>query len=341
MEPVFKPPRRPNVFDLEKVTGVSRGTISRAFNNSTTIKAATREMVLKKAAEIGYSPHPGARTMKFGRTAHWGLLMPHLKNPWYAELTEALDREARQKETMLLLGLTHYDAALESKFVRYWASGEADGIIIDSTDSSANYDIYAKIQARGFPLVFIHGSPKGEFDFVHGTGVEEYERLLKHIYDAGHRRIGFVSKGYKHVRDTIAFIAYADFLKSHGIQIREDYLHFADHEELAGEEAWRKWRHWEDRPTAVVCTADIIACSLIREVRAEGKRFPQDLSVVGLGDIPEAARLGLTTIQSDPRSFAKATFELLQRPRLGPHPLLETRTISSRLILRDSVVPPG
>jgi LacI family transcriptional regulator len=335
-----KPKRRPNIFDLEKVTGVSRGTISRAFNNSTEINGETRDMIFRKAAEIGYSPHPGARTMRLGRTARWGLLIPYLQNPWYAEITEALDHEASRHNTMLLLGMTHYRPELESAYIQYWASGETDGIIVTSSDNDINSDVYAKIHARDFPLVFLYASPANKFDYVRSEETASHEAALQCLYDAGHRHIGYLSQNFPHARSTPAFLAYLEFLKNHGLPFREEYVHLGTYDYVTAEEAWKKWNEIGRRPTGVICCSDVIACSLVQQARHQGLQVPADLSIIGQNDTAEAARLDLTTIRTDKTAFALAVSDLIKRPRGENMPSVAVRTVGSELIYRDSVAPP-
>jgi LacI family transcriptional regulator len=336
----MQPERRPTVFDLEKATGVSRGTISRAFHNSPEINAATREMVLQTAAKIGYFPHPGASKMKLGRTNRWGLLIPHLKNPWYGELVEALDAEARKHRSTMLLGLTHYDPAMERALINYWAAGETDGIIVSSSGSDVNYESFARMQARGFPLVFLYGSPKRKFDCVMCDDKDSTEQVMEYLYEIGHRRIGYVSSKHDYCRETSGFRAYSKLLEKHGLPLREDFIHFgSDH--IAGVEAWEKWRHPPARPTAVFCGSDIIACSLLQQAGDFGLRVPQDLSIVGFDDVAEASRAGLTTIRTDSKKFAEAVFELLLRPRDPQHSGKNSRTIASQMVFRRSVAAPS
>ncbi len=83
------PEKRPNIFDLEKISGFSRSTISRAFKPDSTIKESTRKKILALAAEAGYAPHPGARMIRSNRMHRWGLLVPNLQNPYYSEVVEA------------------------------------------------------------------------------------------------------------------------------------------------------------------------------------------------------------------------------------------------------------
>jgi LacI family transcriptional regulator len=337
----MKSKKRLTIHDLQKATGLSLATISRAFNESREISAKTRAMILRKAEEIGYSPHPGARTLKLGRTGRWGLLIPHLRNPWYAELTEAFDYEARQRRSMLMLGLSHSDADLERAFLQTWMRGEADGIIVTSTDNEKNYEEMLKIQAQGYPMVFLYGSPKNAFDYVTSETYENTLRVLRHFYELGHRKIGYISLKFTHDRQTQEFTAYRDFLREVKLPLEEDLMYFDYHDYEAGAMAWKKWRGSQQIPTAVFCKGDVIACDLMKAVRQSGLQVPRDLSLVGQGDTTEADRVGLTSIRTSQAELASAVFELLVRPRGDDQPKKMARGVPSELIMRDSVCAPA
>jgi hypothetical protein len=136
---------------------------------------------------------------------------------------------------------------------------------------------------------------------------------MEYLYDMGHRHIGYVGHQHNESKTTLSYRAYQAFLQDRGLKQREEYSHFGSFE-TAGPEAWTQWQHLKIRPTAAICTADVIALSLMQEVVATGRRVPQDLSVVGHDDIAAAARMKLTTIRIDPTAFAFAVASLLERP---------------------------
>lgn len=336
MKPKIK---RPTIFDLERFTGFSRGTISRAFNESSEINPKTREIIMKGAAEIGYSPHPGARKMKLGRTQRWGLLLPHLQNPYYPELAECLDREARLRKTAVMLGLSHYDTTLEADIVRHWAAGETDGMVIDRANSDFNGELFEQLRARGLPLVFLHDRPSDDYDLVVSDSGGCFDRATRHLLALGHRRIAYFGQNIATARMTTAFTKYQSILDSMNL-FDEDLVYLGDYESKSTVAALEHWLGLASPPTAVVCFSDIYACGIIHAARVSGLSVPRDLSVVGRDDIAEAARLGLTTIRNDRAAIAREAFVLLERRLKNPDARSERRATPCELIMRDSMAAP-
>jgi len=331
---------RPNIFDLARVTGISRGTISRAFNNKPGINAKTQEKILKAAKEIGYTPHNGARMMKLGRTGRWGLLLPHLQNPYYAELVEVLNSHANALGTMILLGLSNHDKDREANLIMQWTAGETDGLILDQAHYHANPQLFEQLKAREIPMVFLHGTPIPGFDFVRYQLYDSVLRIMNQLDALGHSEIGYVGQSFAFCRKTARFRAYADFHKSKGRKLNEDLIHFGEDGAQGGINAFRAWHSQGKLPTAVVCCDDIIACGVVQGARSSGLQIPRDISVTGVDDIAESARLGLTTIRTDRNATARAIFELLESRRENFDRPAEVREIPSELIMRDSFGKP-
>lgn len=324
---------RPTIYDLERLTGFSTGSISRAFNESSTIKASTRELILKKAREIGYIPHAAARAITQGRTRRWGLLLPHLKNPRYAELMECLDGEARRRATMLLLGLSHFDPAIESGLALHWASGETDGIIADSCLDAA---VFEQLREREFPMVFLFGRPSAKYNMVQSTVGTSCRKLLEDLVRLGHRRIAYLGQESPTCRIHDSFTTYEETLRHHGLPADDTLITFGTRDYTAGSEAWERWRSSPRRPTAVLCYNDIIACKFIERVQEDGLQIPRDISVIGSDDIPEAALCRLTTTRIDPAEMARAAFEFLDR---GAVKKGRVHFVEATIIERGSVGP--
>jgi LacI family transcriptional regulator len=333
--PGKKAQKRPTIFDLVKYTGISRGTISRAFNNQPGINPLTREKVLKAARKIGYRPHGGARMMKLLRKGRWGVLLPHLRNPYYSELVEALNREAHRRQRSLLLGLSLAGDDLQA-VVDQWSAGETDGLIVDQSFYFPHKPLFNRLKEWGHPVVFLHGAPIPGFDFVRYEFSEAFTRNLRTLFALGHRRIGFVGQAFDGCRETGRFKAYINFLRQNGHEFREDWVYFGEDGHVGGIRAWERFRSLPEVPTAVVCGDDIIACGVIQAVRQSGLSVPKDLSVSGVDNIAEAERLGLTTIQTDRDLTSAAILDLLERRIEEPGLPPQVISMPSTLILRDS-----
>lgn len=336
----MKKSSRPTIFDLVKHTGISRGTISRAFNNQAGIKSATKEKILRAAREIGYIPHNGARMMKLGRTKRWGILVPHLHNPYYAELVEALNQEAGKKGITLLVGISNNDKERESELILQWTAGETDALILDQSHFYDNPAIFEQLKARGIAMIFLHGEPIPGFDFLRYELFESVSRVMTHYEEMGHLRIGYTAQNFQGCRNTARFRAYAKNRTAKGRKLDESLIYFGDDGAEGGRNAFRKWAALAEPPTAVVCGDDIIACGMMHAARLAGWSIPKDLSVAGVDDIAESSRVGLTTIKTSRFETAKAICEVLESRREDFERPPEVRLIPSELILRNSITRP-
>lgn len=200
--------RRPTIFDLAKAVGLSRSTVSRAFNNDPEISARTQKKILLAAEKIGYSPSIGARQLKLGKTGNYGLLLPHLDNPHYANMYQAFELEARRQGKTLLLGLYHYDSETMESIARHWLYGQADGIVLDPPLSGEVLKFLAPAKARGFPIIFLHARPPGEeFPLVSFDRTASYRAGVQALLKAGHKDIAFLGLGMGDFRKTGTFDA--------------------------------------------------------------------------------------------------------------------------------------
>jgi len=336
----MKKSTRPTIFDLVDYTGISRGTISRAFNNQSGIKPATKEIILLAAREIGYIPHGGARMMKLGRTNRWGVLVPHLHNPYYAELIEMLNCEAEKIGITLLIGISNNDKKREAELILQWTAGETDGLILDQSHFHDNPPLFEQLKARGIAMVFLHGNPIPGFDFLRYELFESACRVMTHYKALGHTRIAYTAQKFSGCQSTSRFKAYEKHMGARGKRLDESLVYFGEDGCEGGRNAFRKWSSFREPPTAVFCGDDIIACGVMHAARTAGWSIPNDLSISGVDDIAESARSGLTTIRTSRADAAKAICELLELRREDFDRPPEVRTIPSELILRDSTACP-
>ena len=332
--------QRPTIFDLVNFTGISRGTISRAFNDQKGINPRTKEKILAAARKIGYLPHNGARMMKLGKTRRWGILIPHLHNPYYAELVDALNTESEQNGITLLIGISNNDKKREAQLITQWTAGETDGLILDQSHFYDNPTLFDHLKARGIAMVFLHGTPIPGFDFVKYELFEGVRRVMKYYEALGHVRIGYAAQNFPRCRETARFLAYQKHTTANGNKLDESLIYFGEDGVDGGISAFRRWASLAEPPTAVVCADDIVACGVMCGARTAGWVIPRDLSIVGVDDIAEGARVGLSTVKTNRANTARAICELLEARSKDFDRPPEVRVLPSELILRDSVDRP-
>ncbi|WP_309397452.1 LacI family DNA-binding transcriptional regulator [Cerasicoccus maritimus] len=332
--------KRPTIFDLERHTGFSRSTISRAFSQDASIKDDTRSKILKAANEIGYSLHPGARMIRAQRAYRWGLLLPHLENPEYAQLVECFDAEARRAGTHLVLGLTHYDSEVESAFLRHWAAGEADGVITDVVSWEQNKPLFENLLARRYPFLVLYAAPKG-LPVIKKDSYDSFCLGLRHLLDLGHKRIAFVGLDEPGSEHSNAHRAYINTLKEYQIDFDESLMVKGPNNRTAGIDAWKQLQALgKNAPTAIMTFNDIIATGVWIAVHSQGLSIPKDISLIGNDDIPEARLMGITSVSYDRIALAKQAIGLLEQMRSTPETKPQELKMKTELIMRGSIGPP-
>lgn len=335
--------KRPTIYDLMKVTGFSRGTISRAFNDIPTIKKETREAVLKAATEIGYVPHAGARGLTLGKTNRYGLLLPNLDNPYYSGIFQQLDHVTRMHRKSVLLGLHHNDETLIQNTVSQWISGQIDGLVIDLPHTLRRNPFLDTLRALQFPTVFLHNRPSAEFSDIVHRRKEAYAGAIRQMIGRGHRRIGYIGIDFGDYLRTESYRAYQEALRAAHIPFTGELVYFSKTNAAEGGlKGFETLMALRNPPTAFACFNDILACGVIQAANARGLHLPRDYSLLGADNIPESTRHGLTTVGIDLPKMAQAIYNLMERQKT--HPIDSGKkgrsvVLDNELISRTSIGP--
>nr|WP_234043860.1 substrate-binding domain-containing protein [Cerasicoccus arenae] len=272
------------------------------------------------------------------RSFRWGLLLPHLENSEYAQLVETLDAEAHRQGTNFVLGLTHYDAKVESSFLRHWAAGEADGVICDAVSWTENGDLYRQLVDRGYPFMALYYAPDG-YSQARRDDYESFCIGLRNLIGMGHRRIAYVGVDHPQAKFTNSFCAYKEVLKSHKIEYDESLVIMNANNRESGVKAWQLIREMSNAPTAVMAFNDTLASGIWIGVHADGLSVPKDLSIIGSDDIPESRLMGLTTIRYDRAELARRVLNTLEKMRIEPMGP-QIVTMDTYVVMGNSVSPP-
>ena len=299
--------------DVADRAGVSAATASRVISGSAAVRPETRERVERAMRELLYVP-PG-RTEASGAI---GLLLPEFVNPVFAALAQAMETRATAAGFATILCNTAGSAMREVDYVHMLLERRVEGMVFicaEITDVRGGHEHYTQLLEQGARLVFVNGG--SESLPVTSVGVDERASgriATEHLLELGHRRIGFVAgEGF----------ALATREKARG---REDALAGTGADAAAnivydrftvdgGRRALRTMVEQAngDRPTAVICSNDLMAIGAMQEAAARGLRVPDDLSIVGFDGIDAAAwtQPPLTTVEQPLGDIAETAIAAL------------------------------
>lgn len=328
--------------------GVSRTTVSNAFSRPDQLNEELRRRILAVAEELRYpGPNPAARTLRRGRAGTLGVLFTEalsyaFADPYAVGFLRGLAEVAEGAGIGLhLIGWPSPDAAEEIVH-----DAVVDGFCLFSLpDGHPVVDAVARTRRR-FVTVDEPYVPAAPF-----VGIDNRtagRQVAGHLFGLGHRRVAVVHglpvvagaegwaevKVFGHIHARLA--GYRDAYEAAGLRWADVPVYQASNERAAGIRAARRVFDASPRPTAVLATTDVIALGVLDVARERGLRVPEDVSVVGFDDIPEAAPAGLTTVNQPIVEKGRTAGRLLTEPPDTDPPRI---VMPHELVVRTSTGP--
>lgn len=337
--------KRARLQDVAKKAGVAVNTASAILNSRAYCWAskATQKRVFEAAEELGYRANKAAVGIRLGKFHNIGIVLPDLENPHYMASANRMEKEVRNRGYDLIIEHSRMDVGREAHCLTNIFDRQVDGVIWFAIDASAHLPLISQLWKRGLPLVILTANPSCPLpadsitvDFDNGI-----REAMKHLASLGHRKVGFVSSLAEGQRDGGRLDIFASLAKSEGLVFRKEWMVSCNHEianvREAFEGAMHRWK--KNRPTAMICLNDMAAIAVIRAATRSGLRVPENLSVIGVDDIPLAAFLSpaLTSIRQPTEQIAHAAVQqIFSRIETWDSPAPVHCVFSSSLIVRES-----
>lgn len=330
--------RAPTESDVAKLAGVSQSAVSRAFTPGASVAETTREKILKAAQELGYQPNLMARSLATRQSNIVALAISHLENPFYAEVVRELSDRLRETGRHILLFSTppdeQVDPALEGVL-----SYQVDAIVLTAT--TASLELALQCQKAGVPIVQINRESKlPGISTVRGQNRRAGELVADFLVAGGHKRFGFIGGTEHSGTSRIRQDGFAEKLKSYGF---ETQIAFGDYTFEDAAVAVRTLLGGRNPPDALFCASDYMAFAALDVARREfGLKVPEDLSVVGFDDVPEAAHAAyeLTTFSQPAGALVAEAIKIIDLMIDEPGRRAQRREVRGELIVRGSARVP-
>jgi len=320
--------------------GVSITTVSKVLNNREDIGHATRARVLAKVAELGYQPNAVARSLTLRRTHTLGVVIPDLMHSFFVEIVAGLETVASARGYGLLLCSSNEDPVKERAEIDLLRQRQVDGIILASVNASGNTDLLQRLGPLGIGLVMIDRDdhPMVKCDRVLTDDAQVGRLAATHLVEQGRKAIAHIM-GPPIVHAKRRAEGYKAALKALGVRTRSEWVVRGGFMEADGYRAMKKLLALKPRIDAVFAANDPSAIGAMKAIWDAGLRVPDDIAIVGAGDIAlgDLLRVPLTTVSwSRDEQGKQAAILLLDR--IGPEPSDRFRSVvvPPRLIVRRS-----
>lgn len=333
---------------VARTANVSRVAVSRAFNPQASIKPAKREMILRIAQELNYTPDRAARSMVTGRSHLVGVIVPDVCSPWESQEIDALTTALQARGFATLLFKTRTDLSMDETLLTHMKGYNPDSVI--TFTENVRPQTLSRVLERAVPIYVAYpgdgdGDSSGDgeagaplFDTLNvlqRTGIEQAIALMQGY---GARRFAFLS-GARHSlatveRERMVRTVLAERGLAPPIVMPGDFTY--DTAYRATLDLFRAGGGAD----AVFAANDVGAFGVIDALRHEvGRRVPEDVKVVGFDDIVQShwKSYNLTTVKIDLGERVQALVRLILRRLANPSGPPLTETIGTRLVVRGTV----
>jgi LacI family transcriptional regulator len=294
--------------------GVSITTVSKVLNNHADISAATRTRVLAKVEELGYQRNAVARSLTLRRTHTLGIVIPDLMHSFFVEIIAGIEPVASGRGYGLLLCSSGEDPRKERAELEMLRSRQVDGVVLASSYASANTEMLLRLTRLGTSLVMIDRDDYAGVKCHRVITDDERVGMLAtaHLLDLGRRAIAHIG-GPPIVHARRREQGWRDALRAGGVRLLDEWLVRGGFMERDGYRGMKQLLAVRPRIDAVFAANDPAAIGAMKAIWDAGVRVPEDVAVVGAGDIAhgDLLRVPLTTVGWSRQDQGRHAAELL------------------------------
>jgi len=294
--PVIDGDRAPIMADVARIAGVSHQTVSRVLNDHPNVRSATRDRVLAAIRELGYRRNAAARTLVTRRTQTLGVIGFNTTLYGPASMLYGIEQAAKQHNYFVTVAaLAALDRRSVLDAVERLRDQAVEGIIAIATQTTA---VSALVHVQSdVPLVAVGCGTHASLASVAMDNEAGGERATSYLLDLGHHTVHHLAGPSSWLDAQEREAGWRRALAARGAPVPEP-LTGGDWSARTGFELGQRVAD-DATVTAVFCANDHMALGLLRSLQQAGRRVPEDVSVVGFDDIPEAEYFGppLTTVR--------------------------------------------
>ena len=326
--------------DIARDLNVSVMTVSKVVRGCADVGAETRSRVMARIKELNYQPNWVARSLAARRTFMIGLIVPDLMHSFFAEIAKGVAAAIRPLDYDVVICNSEEDASFESSEIDRLLGRQVDGLILASAQPPGSSEVLQRIEARGVPYVLIDRRVDLPNANSVGADDEAFGRMAtEHLIQCGCRRIAHIA-GQPRVTGSGRLKGYREALAAAGIAAREEYVVGAS-DDATGYEAARRLLALADPPDGIFGYNDPTAAGALKAILETGRRIPQDIKVIGVGNVhySDLLRVPLSTIDQSSATIGREAADLLMKS-IGAKRKRQPRTIilDPSLVARESTV---
>ena len=330
---------RTNIIDIAKKTGFSTTTVSRVLNGKADlyrISKATQQIIETSAVEMNYVPNEFARNLRTGESHTIALIVPSLKNPYFATIASVVNLEARRYDYITLIGDSNDDFTIEKEEVKQLSSRNIDGMIIVPCGTDHTHLI--NLKKMGIPVICVDRYFKEQdLCYVSSDNFDGAYTATRFLINQGHTNIACI-QGLKHSRPNIERVkGFEKAINSNKVSTYS--VTGDDFSEQNGYLETKLLLQNVVRPTAIFAFSNTIAMGVLRALKEENVLIPEEISLLTFDDNPylDYIEPPLTRISQPIEEICRIAVKILMSRIRENDGIVKRILLKTDLIVKDSV----
>ncbi|WP_329195426.1 MULTISPECIES: LacI family DNA-binding transcriptional regulator [unclassified Streptomyces] len=331
---------RPTLEEVAVRAGVGRGTVSRVINGSSKVSEHTRAVVEAAVAELGYVPNRAARALAANRTDAVALVIPEpearfFAEPYFSDVVRGVGATLAETDVQLVLTLAGGERE-RRRLAQYLSGHRVDGVLLVSVHAG---DPLPELLAElGIPTVISGRRSADEaLPCVDSDNLAGAAGAVAHLLGRGRRSVATITGPRDVYGAQCRLDGYRQALAAAGHAVDEQLIAAGDFTEEGGRRAMRELLERRPALDAVFAASDVMAAGARLELRAAGRRIPQDVALVGFDDSVVARHMDppLTSVRQPIEEMGRTMARLLLE-RIAGGPADAAVVLPTELVVRES-----
>ncbi len=282
--------KRPTSFDVARLAGVSRTTVSFVLNgiNDVSIPEKTRRKVIDAAKQLNYHPDAAGRILASGKTKNIGLVQIQnseqvFMDAFLLSVLVGIEQNASQRGFHVLL--KNILISSEDQYSQLILENRVDGIILSGPRQDDRGLI--ELHESGVPIMLLGQMPNTDIPFVDVDARKGAESAVNFLVEHGYKQIAMITNApMQYTSAQQRRQGYVNSLTKAGLPINEEWFKEGEYTPASGFQAAQELLAKKDLPDAIFVASDVVAMGVYRAIKQENLRIPEDIAVVGFDDIP-------------------------------------------------------
>lgn len=306
--------KKVTIHDLARELNIDSSTVSRALSDSPRVKQKTKELVQKKAQEMGYLRNTLASNLRSKKTQTIGVVVPHISRFFLSTVISGIEEVAFENNYRVIICQSQDSLEREQLLSQTLLSSQVDGLIMSISMETDNFDHLRTLEERDIPIVFVDRNCSE----VKGSNIliDDYQRALEateHLIQNGCTSIAHFTGSEKVSIYKERLNGYLDALKKNNLTIDESLILKSGLKPTDGEAMAKKILARDHRPNGIFSANDLAAISAMQVLQQNDVVVPNDIAIIGFSNEPLGAFTSpaLSSVDQNPNAMGKAAAQTL------------------------------